>query len=128
MIVNGKEIARVFPRRTKATPDDALAFTGPLPRAIRETGGGIDEVHVSVTFTYDIPKAEKLVKSWERLGVPVKIGGPAFGDRSGDFTPGLYMNPPLDFGTAIALIHSELSEALEEEREGRPMVWYFRRT
>lgn len=91
MIVNGKEIARVFPRRTKATPDDALAFTGPLPRAIRETGGGIDEVHVSVTFTYDIPKAEKLVKSWERLGVPVKIGGPAFGDRSGDFTPGLYM-------------------------------------
>lgn len=91
MNVGGKEIARVFPRRTKATPDDSLAFTGPLPRAIRETGVGIDEVHVSVTFTYDIPKAEALVKSWERLGVPVKIGGPAFGDRSGDFTPGLYM-------------------------------------
>lgn len=35
-----------------------------------------------------------------------------------------FWNPPLDFGTAIALIHSELSEALEEEREGRPMVWY----
>ena len=35
-----------------------------------------------------------------------------------------FWNPPLEFGTAIALIHSELSEALEEEREGRPMVWY----
>ena len=35
-----------------------------------------------------------------------------------------FWNPPLDFGTAIALIHSELSEALEEEREGRPLVWY----
>lgn len=45
MNVGGKEIARVFPRRTKATPDDSLAFTGPLPRAIRETGVGIvDEI------------------------------------------------------------------------------------
>lgn len=35
-----------------------------------------------------------------------------------------FWNPPLDFGTAIALIHSELSEALEEEREGRPLIWY----
>jgi len=32
-----------------------------------------------------------LAKSWERLGVPVKIGGPAFGDRFGDFTPGVYL-------------------------------------
>lgn len=91
MIVDDKRIARVFPRKTKATPTDDLAFTGPLPRSILKTGGGIDEVHVSVTFTYDIPKAEKLAKSWEKLGVPVKIGGPAFGDRNGDFTPGLYV-------------------------------------
>ena len=33
-------IARVFPRKTKATPDDALAFTGPPPKGI----DGIDEV------------------------------------------------------------------------------------
>lgn len=83
-------IARVFPRRTKATPDDDMAFVGPLPRDVQKRGG-IDEVHVSVTFTYDIPKAETLAKSWGRLGVPVKLGGPAYGDRMGDFTPGMYI-------------------------------------
>lgn len=91
MIVEGKQIARVFPRRTSATPDDELVFTGLLPIEILATGGGIDEVHISCTFTYDIPNAEALARSWECLGIPVKIGGPAFGDRMGDFVPGLYI-------------------------------------
>ena len=90
MKIGGKEIARVFPRKTKATPDDPLAFIGPPTRKVLD-GGGFDEVHVSVTFTYDIPKAEAIARKWERAGVPVHIGGPAFGDRMGDFTPGLYI-------------------------------------
>ena len=54
------KIARVFPRRTKATPDDPLAFTGPPPR-----GGllDIEEVHVSVAFTYDMGKRASLPNS-----------------------------------------------------------------
>ncbi|MBB6219020.1 radical SAM superfamily enzyme YgiQ (UPF0313 family) [Anaerosolibacter carboniphilus] len=81
-------IARVFPRKTKATPIDPLVFfDGPPMLALPE----IDEVHISVTFTYDMEKAERLAYQWERIGVPVKIGGPAIGKPAGEFTPGLYL-------------------------------------
>jgi hypothetical protein len=52
-------LVRVFPRKTKATPDDALACFGP-PDLLAEA----DEVHVSVTFTYDKPAAERLAEQW----------------------------------------------------------------
>lgn len=83
------KIARVFPRRTAATPDDSLAFVNcPPPMLILPE---IDEVHISMAFTWDIPKAERLAKEWEVVGVPVKIGGPALNEPGGDFTPGMYM-------------------------------------
>lgn len=80
------QIARVFPRRTNATPTDDLAFIGHPPLLRPE----IDEVHVSVTFTWDLPAAEQLAASWGRF-YPVKIGGPATGQRGEEFTPGLYL-------------------------------------
>jgi len=80
-------IARVFPRRTSATPDDPLAFTTPPPKDVPE----IDEVHVSATFSYDLLKAEQLTEAWRRVGVPVRLGGPALGQPGGAFVPGLYL-------------------------------------
>jgi hypothetical protein len=81
-------IARVFPRRTKATPIDDLAFVdvpGLFPPEV-------DEVHISVSFTYDLPKAEWLAKQWDHIA-SVRMGGPAFGYPSGEFIPGRYLKP-----------------------------------
>jgi hypothetical protein len=80
-------LIRVFPRKTKATPDDALAYFGP-PDSRAEA----DEVHVSVTFTYDKPWAEHLAEQWRHVA-PVKLGGVAYGDRGEEFVPGKYIKP-----------------------------------
>jgi hypothetical protein len=80
-------LIRVFPRRTKATPCDALAYFGP-PDLFAEA----DEVHVSVSFTYDKAVAEDLAEQWKYVA-PVKIGGVAYGDRGDDFVPGRYIKP-----------------------------------
>lgn len=81
------QIARVFPRRTRATPDDALTFTTAPPKQLPD----IEEVHISVTFDYDMEKAETLAAAWKRVGVPVKMGGPAMNEPGGDFVPGRYL-------------------------------------
>lgn len=80
-------LIRVFPRKTKASPDDALAYFGP-PDLFAEA----DEVHISVAFTYDKPVAERLAEEWRSIA-PVKIGGVAYGDSSLEFIPGRYIKP-----------------------------------
>lgn len=80
-------LIRVFPRRTRATPDDALVYCG-SPDLFAEA----DEVHVSVTFTWDKPRAEQLAEDW-RFVAPVKVGGVAYGDASLEFIPGRYVRP-----------------------------------
>jgi hypothetical protein len=79
------KLIRVFPRRTRATPNDALAYFGP-PDLLAEA----DEVHLSCTFTYDKPAAERLAEQW-RVVAPVKIGGVAYGDSGAEFLPGRYI-------------------------------------
>lgn len=81
-------VIRVFPRKTKATPIDELAALDRPPGFFDEA----DEVHVSVTFTYDKPRAEELAEQW-RWVAPVKLGGVAYGDESLVFQPGLYVKP-----------------------------------
>mgnify|MGYP001195735287 CR=1 FL=1 len=82
------KVIKVFPRRTKATPDDPETRIGCLPTFFDEA----DEVHISVAFTWDIPKAEKLAKQWEEVS-RVRIGGPALGRPGGEFIPGVYLRP-----------------------------------
>jgi len=79
------KIIRVFPRRTKLTPDDDLVRFD-TPGFFDEA----DEVHISVLFTWDILRAEWLAKQWEHVA-PIKIGGPAYNKPSGEFVPGKYV-------------------------------------
>jgi hypothetical protein len=74
------------------TPDDELVRLGepdllPVPK--------VDEVHVSCVFTWLVERAKAIAGAWAaRLpGVPVRVGGPAFGDCGicDGFTPGLYL-------------------------------------
>ena len=53
-------LARVFPRRTRATPDDAYAFVGLPPVELPED---ITEVHISVSFSFDLEEAERLYEA-----------------------------------------------------------------
>lgn len=98
-----KTIIRVFPRATKATPRDALSFfdepngrRSALPDMFASSAGA-DEVHVSVTFTQDREKAERLAAQWQSIA-PVKIGGVGWNDDpQSDFVPGLYIKPGYTF-------------------------------
>lgn len=81
------KILRVFPQRTSHTPDDDLAFIGDPPLFRPE----VDEVHVSCTFLYDKPEAERLADAWSKYYPEVKLGGPAYDDPGGEFVPGRYI-------------------------------------
>lgn len=81
-----KKVIRVFPRKTNATPTDKYVRVNCFPTMFDEA----DEVHVSVSFTYDMRKAEQLYNAWATVA-PTKIGGPAFNKPSGEFIPGMYL-------------------------------------
>lgn len=80
-------IARVFPRLTSMTPDGIDVYTD-VPDLYTPD---YDEVHISVTFTWDIPKAKELYEGWKLKCSNIKIGGPALDDRGEEFVPGRYL-------------------------------------
>jgi|SRR5579863_1398952 len=84
-------LIRVFPRKTKASPDDPLAFFGPPP-----FDAEADEVHIDVTFTADKLRAEWLAEQWRHVA-PVKLGGVAFNDPGAEFVSGRYIKPGYTF-------------------------------
>lgn len=78
---------RVFPKQTKATPNDDMAFIGEVP-LFKPDG---EEVHISCTFIWDKPECDRLADNWERAGYKAIIGGPAYDDPAGDFVPGRFL-------------------------------------
>ena len=81
-----KTIARVFPVKTRHTPIDQHSYIG-LPDTWTQT---YSEIHISVTFTWDLPKIPALKKAWAEYG-KVIIGGPATGESKGEFINGMYL-------------------------------------
>ena len=79
-------ILRVFPRRTQATPSDKMVVVGSpgliIPKAER--------VMISVTFTWDKPRAEILAEEWSHY-LPTQIGGPAYDDPGHEFHTGMFL-------------------------------------
>jgi hypothetical protein len=88
-------IIRVFPERTKWTPEDDLVYIGEPPLFLPDD---IDEVHVSVTFSWHLRESKRLQRSWERFFPGrVRVGGPAYSDPGETFTSGLYTRKGIVF-------------------------------
>lgn len=83
---DNKRIIRVFPSKTRATPDDSLVAVNRNPCLLDEA----DEIHISVAFTWDLKRADELAIQWKSVA-NVLIGGPATGQRSNEFVSGKYL-------------------------------------
>jgi hypothetical protein len=66
-----------------------MAFVGDPPLFRPEA----DEVHISITFTWDLGRMGHLYTAWKQYYSIVRIGGPAVHPDPGDFEPGLYLAP-----------------------------------
>ena len=109
-------VARVFPRRTRATPTDDLAFVGDPPLFLPHA----DEVHISCTFTWDRPEAQRLAQAWAEQDYRVRLGGPAYGSAAGEFEPGMYVKQGMTI-TSRGCIRS-CPFCFVPRREGRLML------
>lgn len=82
------KIARIFPQKTNMSPTDEDCYFGFPPLGCPQ----YDEIHISMCFTWDLPKVEHLIRQWESYG-KVRIGGPALNDKGNGFAPGMYLRP-----------------------------------
>ncbi len=91
--MNPKKVLRIFPSKTTATPEDKFSIIGDpdlfTEQFLKENEP--DEIHISVTFSWDKRKGERLYKAWSHYGIPTKIDGVAFGNKGGEFVPGRYL-------------------------------------
>jgi hypothetical protein len=84
-----EDVIRVFPVRTKWTPDDEMAFVGQPP--LFRPGHKSTPVMVSVVFTWHREYAERIAESWRMYYDNVRVGGPAYDDPGGEFVPGRFL-------------------------------------
>ncbi len=112
-------ILRVFPRRTSLTPIDDLAWVGDPPLPGIEPFALVDEIHVSVAFTWDRDEGRRLAAAWADVypEVTVKIGGPAFGSPVDEFFPGRYVRKGVVFSSRGC--NNSCPFCLVPTREGR---------
>jgi len=82
-------VIRVFPDRTRWTPDDEWAFVGHPP--LFRPGDAQTPVMVSVAFTWLRKRAEEIADSWRMFYRNVQVGGPAYDDPGGEFVPGRFL-------------------------------------
>jgi hypothetical protein len=81
------KILRIFPRKTRATPIDENVIINRMPTLFDEA----DRIDISVTFTWDIKRAEQLYKMWSGVTSNIIMGGPAFNEVGKEFEPGMYL-------------------------------------
>ena len=120
------KILRVFPARTSYTPTDEMAFVGDPPLWVTEASmrPPADEVHVSVTFTWDKEEGRRLQEAWAQYYPIVKIGGPAFGSPASEFDVGMYVKLGVTFTSRGC--NSRCRWCLVPGREGllRELHWF----
>ena len=81
------KIARVFPTKTNMSPTDKNAYFD-IPDLYTPK---YDRVYISVTFTWDLEKANQLIKEWASHTKKVFWGGPAYNDMGGAFEVGMFL-------------------------------------
>jgi hypothetical protein len=79
-------VLRVFPRKTKATPDDDMVRIG-----IGDVPDNTSRIEISCLFTWDRAEAERLYNHYRQYGLPVAIGGVALNSPAHAFIPGKYI-------------------------------------
>lgn len=114
--IEERKIIRVFPAKTSHTPDDELVFIGPPPFPILIPEA--NEVHVSVTFTWNREAGEKLYQMWNDIFPgKTKLGGPAFNSPNDDFISGLYLKQGVTRSTGGCIRNCDF--CMVPEREGK---------
>ncbi len=114
-------IIRVFPRRTSLTPGDGLVFIGAPPELPPPPAA--DEVHVSVTFTWDMEEGRRLAEAWRQYHPCVSLGGPAFGSPCAESPPGRYLRPGVMVTSRGCNYHCPWCLVPVREGRLRPVQW-----